>query len=278
MHAVLNDRTAQRGAGLLVLERQHRAGDRVGGVEAVTAEVSVGRSLQIVGARARDRLHLHPGGAALRDVEHVRHDLELGDRLAADLRLAEPRAGHALRDLLAVEVELKLIVRRAGRIRRVVRRDALDHQRQLGPVPPLQRQLRHLAAVDIAGDLRRGQVDERRLLAHGNRFLERGHLHRHPRHRRVRTDEQLDVGELRAGEAGKLDPQFVAAGRQAIQSIAALLRGHRDRLQAGTDLGGGHGRAGQHALRLVDDDALHRRVLLGGERWRQQERERDQPT
>ena len=57
-----------------------------------------------------------PGRPALRDVVHVGDDLELGDRLAAHLRLAEPGAGDALRDLLAVEVELELIVADARRV------------------------------------------------------------------------------------------------------------------------------------------------------------------
>ena len=61
----------------------------------------------------RDRLHLDAGRSSLRDVEQIGDDLELGDRLAAELRLPEAAEPDLLRDLLAVEVELKL--RRRGR-------------------------------------------------------------------------------------------------------------------------------------------------------------------
>ena len=105
---VLDQRTADRAADLLVRVRQHAVGDEVLGVPLVVAEVAVDAAVVVVGARARDRLHLDAERAALRDVEQVGDDLELGDRLAAELRLAEARAGDLLRDLLAVEIQLEL--------------------------------------------------------------------------------------------------------------------------------------------------------------------------
>ena len=110
MDLVLDDRPAERAADLLVLVRQHPVGDRIGRVELVVAEEAVEAAGHGVGARLRDRLHLDAGRSALRDVEHVRDDLEFGDRLAAELRLAEAGAGDLLRDLLAVEVQLEVVV------------------------------------------------------------------------------------------------------------------------------------------------------------------------
>ena len=86
-------------------------------------------------------------------------------------------------------------------------------------------------------------------------------------------------GDLRGGEPGQLDAEPVSAGRQVLETVAAVLERDRERLAAGVDLGRGHRGAGQHALRLVDDGALHRGVLLRRERrCGQQQRERDQPT
>src|SRR6185436_12576014 len=127
VRAVLDDRTAEGAAELLVLVRQNTVRDRILGVEAVVAEEAVNRARHLVGPRARDRLHLDAGRPPLRDVEHVRDNLEFGDRLAAELRLAEAGAGDLLRNLLAVEVQLKVVVAAdAGRVADVVRRDALD--------------------------------------------------------------------------------------------------------------------------------------------------------
>ena len=105
-------------------------------------------------------------------------------------------------------------------------------------------------------------VDERRLAAHRDGLLEAGHLHRDRRHRGVGADEQLEVGDLGGGEAGQLDAHLVAAGRQVLEPVAAVLERDRDRLDAGVDLGGGHRDAGQHAARFVEHGALHRGVLL----------------
>src|SRR5437899_1908634 len=90
---VLDDRTTERGPDLLVRVRKHPLRDGVRRVEPVVAEIAVEAARRVVGAGPRDSLHLDADRAALRDVEEVGDDLELGDRLAAELRLAEPGAG-----------------------------------------------------------------------------------------------------------------------------------------------------------------------------------------
>ena len=88
MNLVLDDRPAERPADLLVLVRQHRVREEVGRVQRVVAKEPVEAALRPVRAGARHRLHLDAGGAPLGDVEHVRHELEFANRLAAEFRLA----------------------------------------------------------------------------------------------------------------------------------------------------------------------------------------------
>src|SRR5437660_7540236 len=102
MKLVANDRTPEGGADLLIRVRKDAPGDGIGRVEPVVAEIAVKAARWLVGARTRDGLHLDADRPALCDVEQVRHDLKLGDRLAAESRLTERGARHLLRDLLAV--------------------------------------------------------------------------------------------------------------------------------------------------------------------------------
>ena len=193
MQLVADDRPADRAADLLVGVGQHAVGDEVLAVQALVAEVAVEAAVQVVGARARHRLHLDAERAALGDVEQVGDHLELGDRLAAELRLPEAAAGHLLGDLLAVEIELEGAVAHPGVGVDVVGGDALDLHRQLHPVAALQRQFLHLAAIDVAGHLGRADVDQRRFAGDGDRLGQRRHLHGEG-HRAVLADQQLHVG------------------------------------------------------------------------------------
>ena len=243
MRLVLDQRTANSAADLLVRVRQHAVGDEVLGVPLVVAEVAVDAAVVVVGARARDRLHLDAERAALRDVEQVGDDLEFGDRLAAELRLAEARAGHLLRDFLAVEIELERAIAHAGRGVDGIGGDALDLHRQLHPVAALQRQLFHLPAIDVAGDLRRADIDERRFAGDGQRFRERRHLHRE-RQRSILADQQFDVGNDDGRETGEFGLHAIAAGGETAQAILAALVGDRGAGAAGIDQGSGDGGAG----------------------------------
>ncbi len=260
VHLVLDQRPADRAADLLVRIGQHAVGDEVLGVPLVVAEVAVDAAVVVVGARSRDRLHLDAERAALRNVEQVGDDLELGDRLAAELRLAEARPGHLLRDLLAVEIQLELPVAHARRGIDRVGGDAFDLHRQLHPVAALQRQLFHLAAIDVAGHLRGADVDERRFAGHGQRLRQRRDLHR-KRQRPVLADQQLDVRHQHGRESGQLGLDFVAAGGEPAQAVFAALVRHRGHDAAGIDHRGGDGGARQRRLGAVDDGADQRRVL-----------------
>ncbi len=219
---VADDRPADRGADLLIGVGQHAVGDEILGVQLVVAEEAVDGAIEVVGAGTRDRLHLDAERAALGDVEQVGDDLELGDRLAAEARLAEAAAGHLLGDLLAVEIELEGAVADARVVVHGVGGDALHLHRQLHPVAALQRQFLHLAAVDVAGHLRGADVDERRLAGDREGLAERGHLHGE-RHRAVLADQHLHFGHEHGGEARQLRLHLVAIRRQAAQAVVAAL-------------------------------------------------------
>ena len=257
---VADDRPAHRAADLLVGIRQHAVGDEVLLVELVVAEVAVDAAVQVVGARARDGLHLDAERAALGDVEQVGDHLELGDRLAAEARLAEAAAGDLLGDLLAVEIELERAVAHAGVGVDGVGGDALDLHRQLHPVAALQRQFFHLPAIDVAGHLGRADVDQRRLAGDRQRLAQRRHLHRE-RHRAVLPDQHLDVGHDDGGKARELGLHLVAAGRKAAQPVVAALVAHVGEQAAGVERRGGDGGAGQRALGLVGHGAEDGRLL-----------------
>ena len=79
---VLDDRSADRAADLLIGVRQHAIGDGVGRIQLVVAEESVHAAARRVRARACDRLHLDACRAPFCDVEQVRHNLELRARIA----------------------------------------------------------------------------------------------------------------------------------------------------------------------------------------------------
>src|SRR5688572_30520572 len=84
---VADNRPTDRATDLLVRERQHTPGDWIFCIELVVAEVAVEATRRRVRASPGHRLHLHPNRASLRDVEHVRDDLILGDRFTAQTRL-----------------------------------------------------------------------------------------------------------------------------------------------------------------------------------------------
>ena len=253
MQLVLHDRSAERSADLLILVRQHFVRDRVRSVPFVVAEESVEAARGFVRPRARDGLHLDAGRAPLRDVEHVRHDLEFRDRFAAELRLPEAGAGNLLGNLLSVEIQLEVIVAaHTGRIGHVVRRDALHELRQLHPVAALQRQLLHLTPVDVSADLRRCSVDERRFAGDGHRFVDLRKLQREG-DRRVLTDEELDALQYHGRKARQLRLNAVRAWRHGRQTIFAFLRRDRAELLAGRNFRGSHGGARQDRPGLIGD-------------------------
>ena len=166
----------------------------------------------------------------------------------------KPTAGHLLRDLLPVEVQLERAIAHAGVVVDGVGGDALHLHGQLHPVAALQRQFLHLAAIDVAGHLRGADVDERRLAGHGERLAERGDLHRE-RHGAVLPDEHLHVGHDDGRKARELGLHLVPAGRDSTQPVVAALVADAREHAAVLERGGRHGRPGQCALRVVGDGA-----------------------
>ena len=267
---VLDDRAAQRPARLLIRIRQYLAGVRVRGIELVAAEVAVRAAAVAVRARFRDGLHLQSDGAAHRDVEHVGDDLILGDGVAADPRLAEAGDRRLLRDFLAVQVdpERRRSAAAVGgrRVVDLIRGDALHHRRELQPVAAVDRELFHLAAIDVAGDLRLTHIDQRRGRRHGERLLHVGDSHR-KRDRRVLPDEQLHHGQHRLREPGELGLKPVGAGLHAHQTIFTTRIGHVDELTAGADRRRRHRHARKNRFRFVHDAADNRclDLCVGGD-------------
>ena len=260
MQPVTDDRPADGASDLLIGVGQHALGDEVLRVQAVVAEEAVEAAVQIVRPGPRDRLHLHTERAALRDVEQVGDDLELRDRLAAEARLAEAAAGHLLRDLLPVQIELELPVADARRVVHGVGRDAAHLHRQLHPVAALERKFGHLSPVDVAAHLVGADVHERRLAGDGDGLLERGDPHRE-RNGPVLADQQFDVGHHHGRKAREFGGDLVAGGRQAAQAILAALVADRREHTAGVDVRRGDGHTRERAFGLVRHGAQDGRLL-----------------
>src|SRR5438876_1423358 len=263
MALVPDDRPAQLPAHLLVGIRQYLVRHEIWRVQLVAAKKSISAAARDIGARLRDRLDLHTGGPTLRDVEQVGDDLELRDGLAAEARLAEPGAGDLLRDLLAIEIQLPQVVHRAGAdaVADVVGGHALHELRQLHPVAALERKLLHLPPIDVSRDLRRCDVDERRLTGDGHRLADLRQLE-HERHGRVLPDEQLDFGDHNARESRQLCLHPVFSWLQLQPKLAAFV-GDRIGLCAGLEIDRGDDRCGQRRPRLIADGSDERCFLSG---------------
>ena len=200
---------------LLVLERQHFFCDVILGVEAVVTEVPVEAGGEVVRAGAGDGVHLPSRGAALRNVELTRDDLELGDGLAAELGLTKAGTRHLLGDLLAIQVELEALVASNARtiVVGVVGGDALHEQGELHPVATLHRQIVHHAAIHVAGHFRRHQIHEGCFRGDGDRFLDPRERHL-DRDVGVLPDQEFDLRQDHGGEAGQRRFHPVGAGWQ----------------------------------------------------------------
>ena len=181
--------------------------DGVLGVELAALEVATEQPAQLVRARLRDGVDLHTRRTALRGIELVGDELELGDRVLAEARLVA--SAQFRTDLLTVEVELELpaltvvAVRQRSRGVRGRRAAAGSEQRQRHPVAAVDRQLLHLLRIDVAADARVLEVDERRLARYRDRLGDR--RGRHPQvNRRGLADQQLHAAPGRGGEPGQL--------------------------------------------------------------------------
>ena len=270
---VLDDRSAERRAPLIVVVREHGLRHRVRGVQAVIAEEPVAAARYGVRTRLGDRLQLNAGRTTLRDVVQIRHDLVFGDRFAAELRLAKSLR-RLVADSLAVEVHGP-VVRVHARVARAddVGGHAWHHLREFEPVAAEQRHLLHLRRVDVASHLRGPRVHERRLAGDGQCLAERRDLHR-DRDADVLSDQQHDLLLHDACEPAQLRLHFVVAGRELQHAVLAARIRDRDDLRAFRHVGHGDCHAGQHRLGLVgdgtDDGCLLRRGHAGQQRNKQE--------
>src|SRR5262245_30566296 len=162
---ILHNRSAERATNLLVLVRKTTSRHAVRRAERSVTKVAVHGARSHVRARFRNGLHLSPSRSSLADVEHASDHLEFSNSLATELWLTHNRERAVVGHLLTVEVQLKCgIARYARSTRRVIRRNALDLQRQLHPVATSQRQVLHLAPIDVSCNGRRCRIEERRIV------------------------------------------------------------------------------------------------------------------
>ena len=263
---ILLDRAAIGEAQLLILVRQHAVLHEVLRDEAVVAEVAGDGARRNVGARLRDGVDLHAHRAPLAGVEAVRDELELRDRVAAELRLAE-RLHHVVGHFLAVDVQLEVPRAAHRRVARcVLPRSGREH-RQINPVPAVERQVLHLARVDVGADRGAHRVDERRFAGDRHRFLHRGRRELQVQHRRL-AHEQIDTAR-HGGKSRQLRGDAMHA-RAHGQTESAGFIGHGHERIARRFVNRGNRHAGQHAARRVGNRAGHGRILREGARRQQQ--------
>ena len=100
-------------------------------------------------------VHLDAHRSALRGVEPVRDELELRDRVAAVARIGAVEL-HVVGDLLPVDVQLKCAaaVAEHRRFTDGVGPRARRQHRQVQPVAAVDRQVLHLARIDVARERR----------------------------------------------------------------------------------------------------------------------------
>ena len=245
-------------AVLLVVDRFHLpvgADGAIWRIEQAVAKVASEQPRELIGPRLGDHIDLHGRRPALRRVEPVRDELEFGNRILAVPRLA---AGPELRrHLLAIHVVMELsrlaVIAVRQRSFRVFSTSGVGNlpaprcqQREVDPVPPVHRQLRHLPRIDVAAERRRRRLDERRFGVHRQRLGNaRG------RHLQIGesglAQQQVDYARLGI-EALKLgrDPERADAHGQ---SVRPAIVGHRFKCVAGRFVHGADGYTREHAPR-----------------------------
>ncbi len=256
VHLVLNDRSAERPADLLIRVGEHLMDDEVGGIEFVAAEIARQRARVDIGSRLGDGVHLCAARPSLRGVEPARDELELLHRVAAEARLSVSGLRNQLRDLLTIQIQLERAGRRRerGRIANRVRSAAGREHRQLHPVAAVDRQFLNLPRVHVATEFRAADVDERGFRRDRDGFRHGRQRHLEVDHRSL-TDEQLDVLLRDGAKALQLGGHFVDAAPQSRYLILAGRVGDSDERIAGVDVKRGHRHAGQTGVGGIGDRA-----------------------
>ena len=226
----------------------------------LAAEAVAARPAQGVRARRRDGV-----------VDQARRLAELR-RVAArdDLHLAHHHLGHrqqpqARAVLLGVGVAVDLVVDAQQRAVRAEPRhaelgvleagDAGLQQREVVGVARDERQVLHLALVQVAPEVDLRRVHDGRVGRHRHRLGQVADLEGHVDLGRL-AGAQLDAALLVLLEAGQLGRQPVGAKRQQHGAVQAALVGDDDALGSRVGVGERHGDARQHAARVVAHGAL----------------------
>ena len=177
------------------------------------------------------------------------------------------------RDRLAVDIGLRVALAVLHQPASLVPAGSRRQQREVHPVPAVDRQLPHLPWVDVGGDRRGRRVDERRFSGDCDRFLHsrRGHL-------RIDhgdlSEQQLHVA-VRRRKAGQLHRDAVDASPDGKPEGAALIR-DRDKGIARRFIPRRDRHSGKHGARRIGNGAAHRGFLRepgrGHERYNRRRR------
>ena len=127
----------------------------------------------------------------------------------------------------------------------MIRPRARREHRQVEEVAAVDRQLRQLTRIDVAAQLGRAHVHERRFTGDGHRLGDR-RRHHHEVERDLLADEHFDAHLLKRGEARQLGGDEIDADADGDAERAAVV-GERLELRAGGFVHGTHGDAGQHS-------------------------------
>ena len=253
MNAIAPDRAAERHTQLLIRVRKHALLNEIGGVETFVPEVPGEAAGKGVGTGLGDGVDLQPVRPPLRRVEPIGDELELGNRVAAEAGLAKPPP-RGLRHLLAVDVDL------VGSVRAGVFGDGVDpaarrQHRQVHPVTPVHRQIRHLPRVDVRAQLGADDVDERCFSSHRHRLLHGRRRHAEV-HDELLADEDFESPLRHAGKTGQFrhHPAESRAGRETISTLCV---GNGGKNVTGCFMDNGDGHPRQHPTGHIRDDAAH---------------------
>ena len=232
--AVADDRAAEARAVLRLRQRQLGVGKRIGGVEALVAEVAVQVAMQRVGAALGDHVDVAAerapelGLAARGDHLKFLHHVEAVEDAAQSGGIVV--GGKAIHDEVVGEIALaadrdSLAGHGGGFGEELVAggvggRDAGNQQREIEEVAPVERQVGDLGLRHGARDLAARRFEHRRLAADGDvgrgrrdgerdrQFKSGAHRERQPARRRRKTpmpDADLVRPDL---EVGKTETSF----------------------------------------------------------------------
>ena len=275
VHAVLDQRPADDAAPALIagvgLGQVALLGQEVLGREAAVLEVAEGAAVHHVGPALDHGVDHGARRPSELGVVLAGDDLELLDRLDRRPRL---HAGALADDVVVVvaAVDGVVVVARilpvdadrvaAERLGADRGHDAGEQPDEADEVAVDARQVHQGLARDVAADLLRGDVDERRPGAHRQGLLHAAHLHRHVDGGGA-ADFELQVAPLEGLESLQRGGHLVAARDEAAGDEGAGVAGQRLAEHPGVLIPDSHGDARQRGARPVEHATANlRRPLL----------------